>query len=255
MRVSLVLPLVLLAACGPATAADSDWRLRGGVAALAQPKYVGADKQRLLAAPLIEARWRKQVFLGSLRGLGYEAELGEGASVSAALAVDTHQRRRKDGLRVQALDEIKLAPALRLGAELALGPVFVNAVSSTRLGKDSKPGGRGSSVELEAGYGLLPAPGLALAFGVSAKLMDAKLGQALLGINSAQAAASGLRPHQVGAGLHSLGVFGQASYQLGADWQLFAKLGVASLRGDAAGSPLVQRKNQPTLAIAASRSF
>ncbi len=255
MRVSLVLPLVLLAACGPAIAADSDWRLRGGVAALAQPKYVGADKQRVLAAPLIEARWRKQVFLGSLRGVGYEAELGEGVSVSAALSVDMHQRRRKDGPRVQTLDEVKVTPALRLGAELALGPVFVNAVSSTRLGRDSRPGARGSSVELEAGYGLLPTPGLALAFGASAKLLDARLGQALLGINSAQARASGLRPYQVGAGLHSLGLFAQASYQLGADWQLFAKLGVASLSGDAAGSPLVQQKNQPTLALAASRNF
>ncbi len=247
--------LLLLSACGPAVADSGELDLRGGLALLAQARYPGSDKQRLLLAPLIEARWRKHAFLSSLRGVGYETELIEGVGVSAALTLDTHQRRCKDGPRVQALDEVKLAPALRLGAELALGPVFVNAISSTRLGKRSTYGGRGSSVELEAGYGLLPAPGVMLAFGGSLTLMDARLGQALLGVDGRQAAASGLRPHRVGAGLHSLGLFGQVNYQLGAEWQLFGKLGLSSLRGDAADSPLVQKKHQPTLALAASRSF
>lgn len=251
----LVLSLGLLAACRPAVAADGDWSLRGGAAAVSLLKYIGAEDQRLLAVPLIDARWRKHYFLDSLRGAGFEAEVAEGFGVSASLALDPHQRRRKDGVRVQALDEVKLAPALRLGTELALGQVFVNAVSHTRLGSGSKPGARGSSVEFEAGYGLLPAPGMMLAFGATAKLMDAKLGQALLGINRAQAAASGLRPHQVGAGLHSVGVFAQLSYSLSPDWQLFGKLNASSLRGDAASSPLVQSKRQPSLTLAVSRSF
>lgn len=256
---ALALASTLVVAQSPAAAGTpapaGDWQLRGGAALIMQPRYSGGKKLRTLGAPLLEARWRENFFLSTLRGAGYEMRLGEGAAVSLALAPDLYQRRRKDGPRLAALDEVKVAPALRLGSELAMGPVFANAVLTQRLGSGGKRGGRGLHAELELGYGLLNGPDLALALGVSATAMDGKLGQALYGVSAAEAARSGLRVHGVSAGLHSLGLFAQASYRLDEHWLLFAKAGLASLRGDAGESPVVLKARQPSLALALSRSF
>lgn len=239
----------------PGGAAASDWQLRAGAVLIAMPKYSGGRELRTLGAPLLEARWRENYLISTVRGLVYEQRLGQGAAISLALAPDVYQRRPKDGPRLLGLDKFEMAPALRLGGEFAEGPVFLNAVASTRLGSAGKPGGRGSYAEFELGYGLLQSSELALALGVNATLMDAKLGQGLYGISAAEAGRSRLRPHAVGAGLHSVGGFVQVSYQLDAHWQLFAKASLASLRGDAADSPVVERKRQPLLALALSRSF
>jgi len=255
LALALASSLVMAQAPVGAAAPAGDWQLRGGGALLVQPRYSGGERLRALGAPLLEARWRENVFLSTVRGLGYEVRLGEGAALSLALAPDLYQRRAKDGDRLRGLDEVKIAPALRLGGELALGPVFLNAVATQRLGSSGKPGGRGLHAELELGYGLLRSPDLALALGLSATAMDAKLGQALYGVSAAESARSGLARHSVGAGLHSVGGFAQASYRLDAHWLLFAKAGLSSLRGDAGESPVVLKRRQPSLALAVSRSF
>lgn len=247
--------VLALPAAGAGKSGAGDWQLRAGGALLVQPEYGGGKKLRGLAAPLLEARWRERYFLSTLRGAGYELRLGEHAALSLALAPDGHRRRPKDDPLLRGLAEVKIAPALRLGVELGWGPLFLNTVASTRLGSDKKPGGRGSSVELELGYGLLPGSDLSLAAGVSAVAMDGKLGQALYGVTPAETAATGLRAHRVRAGLQGLGLFAQLGYRFDADWLLFAKAGAISLRGDAAESPIVRRKLQPSLALAVSRSF
>lgn len=249
------LVLALASSLVVAQAPAADWQLRGGAALLLQSRYSGGEDLRTLGAPLLEARWRENVFLSTVRGAGYEMRLGEGAALSLALAPDLYQRRAKDGDRLKGLDEVKIAPALRLGGELALGPVFLNAVATQRLGSSGKPGGRGLHAELELGYGLLSGADLALALGVSATAMDGKLGQALYGVSAAESSRSGLPRHSVGAGLHSVGAFAQASYRLDAHWLLFAKAGLSSLRGDAGASPVVLKRRQPSLALAVSRSF
>lgn len=255
LALALASSLVMAQAPRSPAAPAGDWQLRGGGALLVQPRYSGGERLRTLGAPLLEARWRENVFLSTVRGLGYEMRLGEGAALSLALAPDLYQRRAKDGDRLRGLDEVKIAPALRLGGELALGPVFLNAVATQRLGSSGKPGGRGLHAELELGYGLLSGPDLALALGLSATAMDAKLGQALYGVSAAESARSGLARHSVGAGLHSVGGFAQASYRLDAHWLFFAKAGLSSLRGDAGESPVVLKRRQPSLALALSRSF
>lgn len=251
---SAALAQVAAAAAAPVSE-GSDWQFRAGVAVGAKPRYEGASELRALPLPVLEARWREHFFISTLRGAGYEQRLGGGASVSAALAPDMAQRRAKDGVRLQGLDEVKIAPALRLGAELAFGPVSVKARSSSRIGADDRRGSRGTHAELELGYGLQPSAGLALSLGVNATLMDRQLGQALFGVDAAESARSGLRAHQVGAGLHSLGLFAQGNYRLDEQWQLFFKVGMSRLRGDAAESPIIEKKTQPSLLAAVSRPF
>jgi outer membrane protein len=235
---------------------------RWGVAAISLPRYPGADRQQLLAAPLIEARFGEHFFASTLQGVGADWRPAEGLNLSAALVLDPHWRRRKDmPASWAALDEVKFAAALRLAAEWQLERFTVQISSNSRLGtlvqgrqgaKDLKGG---HSLQFDASYGLLATRSLALAVGVSAEAMDKRLGQALFGVSAVQAAAAQLRQHQVKAGLSSLGVFAQAMVPVDSDWTFSARLGLNSLRGDAGNSPLVQKKRQPVVALSISRAF
>ncbi|OYU27665.1 MAG: hypothetical protein CFE41_10400 [Burkholderiales bacterium PBB2] len=235
---------------------------RWGVAAISLPRYPGADRQQLLAAPLIEGRFGEHFFASTLQGVGADWRPAEGLNLSAALVLDPHWRRRKDMPAAwAALDEVKFAAALRLAAEWQLERFTVQISSSSRLGtlvqgrqgaKDLKGG---HSLQFDASYGLLATRSLALAVGVSAEAMDKRLAQALFGVNAVQAAAAQLPQHQVKAGLSSLGVFAQAMVPVDSDWTFSARLGLNSLRGDAGNSPLVQKKRQPVVALSISRAF
>jgi len=261
--------LMALILCGagnaqaqPSAPASNGQTMRWGAAVISLPKYPGADRQQLLAAPLIEARFGEHFFASTLQGLGADWRPAEGMSLSAALVLDSHWRRRKDLPAAWAsLDEVKFAPALRLAAEWQLERFTVQLSSSSRLGtlsqgrggaKDSKGG---HSLQFEASYGLLATPTLALAAGFSGEAMDKRLGQALFGVSAAQAASSGLRVHSVKAGVVSLGVFAQALVPLDRDWSFSARMGLQSLRGDAGTSPLLQKRRQPMLAMTFSRAF
>lgn len=238
-----------------ASGSGNDWQLNAGIGALAAPRYLGASKLRAQAVPLVELRWRENFFFGTLQGLGYEQRLGPHFKLSAALSADLNMRRRKDGPRVSQLDEIKLAPALRLNGELQLQGWFLGATSSTRLGRKSSYAARGSSLELEAGYRTQISPELGLGLGLTALAYDGKMAQAVLGVSPAQAAASGLRVFTPDSGLVSAGLFGQMTYQLDARWQFFAKAGLSSLSSKARLSPIVERRRQPSVMVGLSSNF
>ncbi|MBB4844617.1 outer membrane protein [Paucibacter oligotrophus] len=240
-------------------AGESSWTHRWGVGFAAFPKYPGSDRFWALPVPLLESRYRERFFISTVHGLGVEGQVLPGLRLGASLLPDLYLRRSQDlPERFAKLDEIKLAPALRISAELSHGPWVMQWISSTRLGRLNswgKPAEQGSSLQMEAGYGLVAAPGLALAAGVSAQWMDAKLANTLLGINAAQAQATGQSIYTLGSGVKNLGLFARAHYQWDADWQLQGRLAVQQLRGDAANSPLVQRRLQPELFLSLSRGF
>lgn len=259
----LCTPLLVLAQASqgqtapPASASPgaSDWQLNAGIGAMAAPRYLGASKLRAQALPLVELRWRENFFFGTLQGLGYEQRLSPYLKLSASLSADLNMRRRKDSPRVSQLDEIKLAPALRLNGELQLQGWFLGATSSTRLGRKNSYAARGSSLELEAGYRTQIAPELGLGLGLTALAYDGKMAQAVLGVSPAQAAASGLRVFTPDSGLVSAGLFGQMNYQLDARWQFFAKAGLSSLSSKARQSPIVERRRQPSVMVGLSSYF
>lgn len=239
--------------------APSPWVHRWGLGFAAFPKYPGSDRLWALPVPLLESRYRERFFISTVHGLGVEGQVLPGLRLGASLLPDLYLRRSQDlPDRFAKLDEIKLAAALRLSAELSQGPWVMQWVSSTRLGRLNawgKPAERGSSLQVEGGYGLVAAPGLALAAGVSAQWMDAQLANTLLGINAAQATATGQASYTLGSGIKNVGLFARAHYQWDAEWQLQGRLAVQQLRGDAASSPLVQRRLQAELFLSLSRGF
>lgn len=78
-------------------------------------------------------------------------------------------------------------------------------------------------------------------FGLSATWGNARYMQTHFGITPAGAAAVGSAPYEPGGGLEGMQLSWNTSTALGPHWVLFGGVGVSTLRGDAARSPLVTR--------------
>lgn len=71
---------------------------------------------------------------------------------------------------------------------------------------------------------------------------DARYLRAHVGVPAAAAAWAGVAPHRPGAGLEAAGLNLGVVHALGPRWALFADAGVAWLQGDAARSPMMDRR-------------
>jgi outer membrane scaffolding protein for murein synthesis (MipA/OmpV family) len=76
-----------------------------------------------------------------------------------------------------------------------------------------------------------------------------------LGVNAQQAAASGLPPFNAESGVQRAGAFVQSAYRISDEWTAFGRLESTRLRGDAAGSPVVERKGQTSILLSVLKAF
>jgi len=86
-------------------------------------------------------------------------------------------------------------------------------------------------------------------FGLSATWGNGRYMQTHFGITPAGAATVGSAPHAPGGGLEGLQLGWNTSTALSPHWVLFGGVGVSTLRGDAARSPLVNRRTTSSATV------
>lgn len=246
-----------LAAQAQAPAAKADgWQVRGGAALVVAPKTLGGKTMRALPVPFIEARHHSGFFASPQDGVGMAWPVASDWQLTAALGVDMRQRRVKDDARLVGWQDVKLAPALLLGAQYRDGPWAASAKLNTRLKREGEAQRTGAStLQLEVAYGAYNSAQLRLQTGYALTLMDSRFAQTFFGVNAAQARSSGLAQHAASAGVMSSAAFVQAQIATGSEWQVFARGEAEVLQGDAGSSPVVRRKLQPSLVLAVTRNF
>lgn len=74
-------------------------------------------------------------------------------------------------------------------------------------------------------------------------------------MNSQQSAKSGLSEYKAEAGLKRVDVSGSAMYMLSENWLVRGEAGVGFLTGDAADSPIVDKKVQPSASLFVGYKF
>ena len=79
--------------------------------------------------------------------------------------------------------------------------------------------------------------------------------QAYFGVNSQQSAKSGLSEYKAEAGLKRVDVSASAMYMLSENWLVRGEAGVGFLTGDAADSPIVDKKVQPSASLFVGYKF
>lgn len=258
MRISLAKPPLLPSlglammtlGCHTARAEDGFHGLLGAGIAYA-PTYDGAKERRTQFMLLPDLRYRAGAFEASTTGgLRYWAIDKEDLQLALVLGADggRAEKRTRGGLGAEGSDRLKGMGKLSATAELGLAgswqglglPLSFSVMRA--LGSKGHGGLHGS---VEASWPFYNRDKLQLAAELGLGWGDKRYNQAYYGVTAEQAARTAFRAYAPGAGLHGLDLRLNGQYQLSERWSLMGSVGYHRLLGDAAKSPLTERKATP----------
>jgi outer membrane protein len=227
------------------------WKGAAGIAAISQPKFPGSGGMKTRALPVVSLEYGRY-FLGGVPGAGIPAGLGAflfrdahwgiGVGIGADL---TRPRSESDSARLRGLGDVDSTP---IGALFA---GYQDSRFAARTGVVSDVGGKGEgtrvTLDLEARF--RPMDKLLLSAGPGLTWADASYQRTFFGIDAQQSANSGRAPYTANRGINSLRFTVGADYLLSAKYALGVRLGTNLLQGDAASSPITEKKNQNVIAV------
>ncbi len=216
-----------------------EWDIRLGAGAVVVPKYEGAKKLKAMPMPLIDVTWRDRVYLNPVNGAGVylvntpNIDLGVGMTYRFG-------RDQDDGPKLKGLGDVDGGLAGRIFAAYWAGPfsVYANATSDF--------GGRQSATGEVGALGLLPlSEKVALRATAFTTWADNRNMETFYGVTATQSARSGLAQFNAKGGFKRADAAIALNYQITPSWSLDVSVGTGYLMGDAADSPVTERRWQP----------
>lgn len=232
---SIILATFGLAAGQAAYAADND-RMKLGAGAAVIPRFQGSDEYRVQPVPLIDFQ-KGRFFARTGDGIGLNIYQTPGFTVGAGVNWMTGYRSKDvpDGIG-------KLSNAL--GGKLFVSTRLADAVLTLSVTQAMTKSERGLLANARVSYPYSVTERLKVIPSVSVNWVNAKYMDSYFGVSAGQSAASGLGQYSPSAGFKDASLRLGASYDLNKKWSVTGAVGVSRLLGDAADSPLVQRKTQ-----------
>jgi len=239
---------LLLGTASPAFAQDI---VGGGLAVI--PRYPGSADHRVMPAPFVHFE-RGPFFISNdegLPGLGLKArvapDLDVGVQVGPSLGRPENRSPRLAGLG-------DIDASARFGVFARWTPGRWSASLSYNRSSDSDYGG---ALDLRGSYAVFAQGPHAVRLGASLDWGDSDYMQTWFGITPQQSANSraGLPAYRVSSGLSAGSAYASWRYRLNARWGVNALLGVQTLLGDAADSPVVERKTSAFGAFGITYAF
>jgi MipA family protein len=252
---------------------ESPWQVSAGLGLVSTPEYEGSSKNVTGVAPDLNIGYKTKDWgtfaIGSkARGISWTALDTEAYSLGVSLGASNGRQDTKDGTllkpgskRLKGMGEIKSGAEYGVFGHVTLGvPITFAVIKGSGDGKaDAKSGNisghGGSRIELGAEIPWQINSNLGLSISPNIVWGDKKYNQTYFGVTSAQSKNSGFKTYTAGAGVKSVGLTVGANYKFDTHWSANAALSFNQLRGDAANSPLVQKKAQNTLAAGVAYTF
>ncbi|MBV8910457.1 MAG: MipA/OmpV family protein [Gammaproteobacteria bacterium] len=225
------------------------WRTVLGLASEVQPVYSGARAYRLMGGPDMLIYYRDVAFISTGEGVGYNFLRGEHYQFGLAMTYDLGRKEKEDLINLRGMGDISPAPVAKLYGSVVLSRKFPLIL---RVDARQFIGGAEGAVGDAAVY--TPLPGSSRRFvmfaGPSITLADHHYLQSLYGVSAQQALASGHREFLVRHNsTASAGVGFSATKFMGKHWLINLDAGISQLRGDAAHSPIIERRTQRAIAL------
>ena len=227
---------------------DRNWSLIIGAGASYEPKYEGSDEFEVTPLPVIVYTYGDWLKIDPLGVTVTPFEKG-GFSVSGKVGYETG-RNEDDADRLKGLGDIDFAATV--GGKVAYewkGLEIYAAVDKTIGGSEGLLGTFGME------YSAPVTERFILGAEAKATVADDNHMKSYFGVNSRQAARSGLPDYKAEAGLKRVDVSASATYMLSQNWLVRGEAGVGFLTGDAADSPIVEKKTQPSASIFVGYKF
>lgn len=222
-----------------------DWSVTVGAGALVVPSYPGASSSKLMRMPFVEVKYRQAFFLSPHAGLGFNAVATRRVQAGVALLPELG-RSASSSDRLRGWGELDAGASIKVFGRYSLGPVAVAADvrRQVRAGNGTLVGA-GLTTMLPLARRLAVMPTLKVTWA------NARHSRAYFGIDGDQSATAlvhgtSLPVYSAGAGLRDAGLSLLGSFRLDDRWSVHALFRAEVLLGDAAGSPLVERRFQGT---------
>jgi outer membrane protein len=251
---SLCLSLTSLGLLLPADSLRAeDWHstLRAGAASV--PRYSGSDER--VVAPLLGAKVVSPygIFLDTEKGLGWAFDEDD-FGLSVYIGASDVRKDRKSGFKgsdeLDGMGSIKSRPVLGLDGTYHMGPIILGASFEHALEKDDDDHDTGSAWNrlklsisapfYEGDYGKVVGS-------LNSQFGDSNYVRTWYGVSAAQASRSQFRAHDTHGGLVSRGAELNWSLPINEQWSVSTVLAVQYLAGDAADSPIVERRMQASV--------
>lgn len=239
------IPLLLLAApiAAPVQAQDLGYALSFdmGLGADYSPEYMGSDEKEV--SPWIILR------NASLGRQGASGETTDGFSVLPSFNY-VGRRDPRDHDALEGMENISAAGEIgvRLGYDLGDSTSYV----TLRKGFGGHSGLRG---ELGSKYDFQVNDRLTLTGRANANYGDDEFAETYFGVTDAEAATSRYAAYRPDGGFHSVAVSLEARYAMTDTLAILGEVEYERLIGDAADSPLVESKGEPSVKLGIVRRF
>ncbi|MGC2519743.1 MAG: MipA/OmpV family protein [Burkholderiales bacterium] len=251
---------VCLTLCIPLAAsgqsASTDYTLIGA-GLRSRPAYDGSASQQDEAIPVLRyygKPWFARTTQGLLEG-GARIEPGPGLALGAQIAYEGGRRRSESAfLTSHNVADIGVGASVGVHAELDrnLGAMPVTVLARYRLDTDTA---LGAQTDLRITAGVYGGARFKAAVFAQATWANGKSTQTDYGITPQQSATTGLPAYDAASGLLFTSVGLQWGFDLSREWVLVGSVEARQLRGDAAGSPLVEDRSNTYASVGLAYRF
>jgi MipA family protein len=222
-----------------------------------RPAYDGSDSQRVELVPVVRyfnQSWFVRSTQGVLEG-GPRFQLAPGLHAAAQLAYEAG-RKSSDSDFLSSRAVASVSAGASMGAQLEwdqlIGPV---PVSLLMRGRQHLGTHRGAQVDLRVSAGVFHSGPISIGLFAQSIWANSKSTNSLYGVNATQATASGLPAFGARSGWLSTSAGMLGSVELSPEWIVVGSADVRHLQGDAALSPLVEKRSNYSLSVGLARRF
>jgi MipA family protein len=271
---ALAVPSLSFAQAAPSNEKKSKepWDISVGLFAITMPEYEGAKKRVSSALPDFNVSYRTENWgkfgVGSKsRGASWtvfdkdEYSLGFTLSSSAVRTEKDGNLFRPGSKRLRGMGEIKAASEYGVFGHVVVGiPINLQIMKGAGDGKpDTKnfsfKGHGGTYAHLGTEIPCEITKDVGLSFSAGLNWADKKYTQTYFGVTSTQAVRSGYKQFTTKGGIKSVELGVALNYKIDKNWSAITSLTYSQLRGDAAKSPITEKKSQPMAAIGVNYTF
>lgn len=248
---------------------QSPWEISAGIGVRLGAEYEGASKRVSGLAPSFSIGYRTDgfgTFAAGARGLSWTVVEKDDYSFGVAIAPGVGRVDNKDGTlyrlgskRLKGMGEIKSAADVSIYGHVMAGlPLELEITRNTGDGKlknNAFEGHGGTTISFGTTLPYEVMPSLTLSFSPKLIWADQKYTQAFFGVTAAQSAASGFKAFKADGGIKSIDMNLGANYKIDKNWSANGGVNYSVLRGNAAKSPIVQKKSSASLYAGVTYQF
>ncbi|MGT2453103.1 MipA/OmpV family protein [Cupriavidus basilensis] len=228
----------------------SNWKISAGPGIYVAPKFPGARDSLIYPIIYQDIDYKGRFFSRGFDFLGIYAVNNDIWQVGADFQFDPTWRKSKDDSRLNGLGDVNMTVRARAFAQAQVSFVTFSA----DVAQDIAGQGQGLIANGDILFSL-PAGKWLFTLGPGLTWTNSKYMQTFFGVTADQSARSGLPTHAVGAGLREWHANGIVSYEISRNWSALGSVTFARLQGDAASSPITERRQQWTGMAAVTYRF